>query len=96
MAGNRGKTSLKAARRGARGMRDFDGLPQGLRRWLTQARLPWRPGSVRRVYDKALSRTGDPAAALAELDRIERAMLARDAAHVWGPAHPGLSGGAGR
>lgn len=70
-------------------MRAFDALPPVLRHWLAQARLPWNPGSARRIWARALARhAGDPAAALQSLDRAERRSLARDAPRVWGPDHP--------
>lgn len=69
-------------------MHDYDRLPDDLRRWLSEAMLPWRARSVRRAYDKALARLGDREAALAELDRLQRQTVARDAAKVWGPDHP--------
>ena len=60
-------------------MRDFDQLPPVLRGWLRQAALPWRPRSVLQAYNRALARKGDPQAAIAELDRIQACLLARDA-----------------
>ena len=72
-------------------MREFDALPAALRRWLSEARLPWSPRSVRKVWTRALARHGgDMAAALAILDRTERKTLSRDVPRVWGDAHPGL------
>lgn len=59
-------------------MRAFDRLPPGLRAWLSEAALPWRPASVWRAYRRALRQTKDPARAMAELDRLEAARLARD------------------
>jgi hypothetical protein len=70
-------------------MREFDTLPPVLRRWLSEARLPWSPRSVRKVWERALARhAGDPAAALASLDRAERKTLKRDVPKVWGRAYP--------
>jgi hypothetical protein len=71
-------------------MAAYDRLPRDLRLWLAGASLPWRAQSVQATYDKALKRTRDRAAALAELDRIEARLIARDAARVWGPAHPAV------
>jgi hypothetical protein len=69
-------------------MRDYDRLPRELRAWLAEAVLPWRPRSVRRAFDAALSKTGDPARALHELDRIEARLIARDVRRVWDGLHP--------
>ena len=69
-------------------MREFDRLPAELRAWLAGAILPWSPRSVRRAYRRALLRTRDPELAMQELDRLERTMLAGDAAATWGPGHP--------
>jgi len=78
MSRNLGKTRLKRRRRAEDPMREFDRLPPALRQWLANAALPWRPKSVRRAYEKSLSRTGDPALALAELDRLQQARLDQD------------------
>lgn len=88
MPSNRGKTSLKCKRRSENPMQDFDGLPQELRAWIAAADLPWRPKSVRRSFDRALAQTGDRQQALAELDRLQKQLLAKDAGTVWGPDHP--------
>ncbi|MEM6657768.1 MAG: DUF6525 family protein [Pseudomonadota bacterium] len=79
MAGNLGSTRLKKRKRREDPMREFDRLPPPLRAWLANAALPWRPRSVRRAYDRALSRTGDPSYALQELDRLQAKQLAKDA-----------------
>lgn len=78
MAGNLGQTKLKKRRRREDPMREFDRLPPPLRTWLANAALPWRPRSVRRAYERALSRTGDPRDALQELDRLQDKQLAKD------------------
>ncbi len=88
MSGNRGQTSLKMKRRSTDPMREFDRLPAELRSWLASAMLPWRPHSVRRTFDRAVARVGDTASALKELDRIEKRLVAKDAAAVWGHDHP--------
>ena len=92
MSGNRGATSLKSKRRSTNPMRDYDSLPKELREWTAQAMLPWRARSVHSAYRKALARTGDPVAALAELDRLQREKVARDTRAVWGDAHPDCAG----
>ncbi|MEM8957694.1 MAG: DUF6525 family protein [Pseudomonadota bacterium] len=88
MATNRGKTSLKRKRRSTNPMREFDGLPAELRAWLAAAILPWSPRSVRRAYRRAAARTGSGASALAELDRMQARLVARDSRKVWGETHP--------
>lgn len=78
MPGNLGRTAMRKRRRVEDPMREFDGLPPILRAWLAQAALPWRPRSVLRAYNRALTERGDPKAALAELDRLQSCRLARD------------------
>lgn len=77
MRGNLGRVGLR--RRPARGdaMADYDRLPEPARRWLAAAVLPWSPRSAGRAYAAALARHGEVAAALAALDRLEKARLAR-------------------
>ncbi|WP_333835369.1 DUF6525 family protein [Rubrimonas sp.] len=76
-------------RRACNPMGAFDSAPEPLRRWLARAALSWSVKSAVKVYDRALRRThGDVAAALCLLDAREQALLARDAARVWGPTHP--------
>jgi hypothetical protein len=69
-------------------MREFDRLPAELRLWLARAVLPWRPRSVRLAYERALTRTRDPARALQELDHLQERLVAQDARLVWGRHHP--------
>ncbi|THH36285.1 hypothetical protein E4Z66_14250 [Aliishimia ponticola] len=88
MPTNRGKTSLKCKRRATNPMREHDQLPPELRQWVAGAMLPWRAGSVRTAYRKALARTGDSELALRELDRMQKAQVARDVGKVWGADHP--------
>lgn len=85
---NRGRTSLKRRRRAENTMDDFDGLPREVRTWLAAAALPWRPKSVRRTYARLLAETRSPSVALAELDRIQQRLIAKDARVVWGGEHP--------
>ena len=85
---NRGATSLRKTRRHEDPMREFDKLPADLRAWLAGAILPWRPRSVRRSFERAYSKTGDRAGALAELDRLQARLIAKDARSVWGLEHP--------
>ena len=93
MAGNRGQTSLKRRRRNENAMQEFDRLPKDLRAWVAEAGLPWRPKSVRRSFERALSETGDRAQALQELDRLERRLISKDVQKIWGDTHPTASEG---
>jgi hypothetical protein len=85
---NRGATSLRAKTRRRNPMQEYDRLAPELRAWLARAALPWRPASVQKVFARAMARTGDPQRALAQLDAAERRLVARDAAAIWGAAHP--------
>ena len=78
MKNNLGKTKLSMRHRRSDSLKDFDRLPRQLREWLRNAILPWSPKSVRRVYYKAFSNTGNIDTALAELERIQKRQLAKD------------------
>ena len=66
-------------RRSMRGMDAYDGLPAPLRGWLAQAVLPWSVRSARRLWRRAMARSGgDVAQALAHLDAAEARCLARE------------------
>jgi hypothetical protein len=87
----RNLASTLRRRRSRDPMRAFDRAPEALRRLLAGAALPWSADSALRLYARALKRAGGGAgAALARLDARERALLARDAARVWGPTHPAV------
>ncbi len=74
-------TALPRARRAVDPMAAFDRLPPVLRGWLAHAALPWSARSAARAWARALRECGgDTRAALARLDRIEAATLARDRA----------------
>lgn len=88
MARNRGATTLKCRRVRRDPMRDYDRLPAELRAWLAGAILPWRPRSALIAFEKARARLGDANLALRELDRIEAAMVSKDARRIWGESHP--------
>jgi len=88
MSSNLGNTSLKRSAGNANPMHEFDRLPAELRSWLASAALPWRPRSVRRAFEKALARKGTVKAALDELDRKQKRLIAKDARKVWGEDHP--------
>lgn len=88
MPRNIGRTTLTTKRRARPPMQEFDRLPAELRRWLAGALLPWRPRSVQTAFDRAMARTGSRQEALAELDRLQRRLVARDTAAIWGRDHP--------
>lgn len=75
---NLGATTLRRKRRADDPMRSYDALPAPLRRWLSQAALPWSPASVRRVWARARAAGLDPQGALQALARAEERTLARD------------------
>ena len=62
-------------------MAEFDRLSPELRRWLTQAALPWSPRSALRAWQRALAQSRAPQDALARLDALQAARLARDRLH---------------
>ena len=88
MPSNLGQTRIRQKRRSGDPMREYDRLPPELRAWLASAILPWRPRSVRRAFDRAMSETKDLGRALETLNRIERKQVARDVQSAWGAAHP--------
>jgi hypothetical protein len=53
-------------------------LPKQLKKWLINAKLPWSPQSIQRVYNHHLSSVGNPHLALEELDRLQEYQLAKD------------------
>ena len=71
-------------------MRDFDSLPEDLRKWVATAKLPWRARSVQSAYKNALQRTRNPVMALQELDALQDRLIQKDATRVWGNSYPDL------
>ena len=63
-------------------MQTCEGLPPELSGWLSEAALPWSPASTRRAFAAAMARTKNPARALAQLDQIQRRLMARDAPRI--------------
>jgi len=78
MPSNRGTTTLKGKRKSRHPMNDFDALPPELRKWVSEAILPWSAHSVQKSFRKAIAKTGDPQLALEELDRIQSQLIERD------------------
>ena len=78
MTRNLGETSLRARRRSVDPMQTYDALPTPLRRWLSQARLPWSPASARKIWVRAQAKGLSLDEALDVLHRSETKTLARD------------------
>lgn len=72
-------------------MAGYDRLPSELRGWLREAALPWSAVSALRLWKRALAERNCPHHARACLCSAEAKMLAKDAAAIWGPAHPSIS-----
>lgn len=82
------RTGLRARPRTRPSLDVFDRLPPDLRRWLRDATLPWSPESALRLWRKALAEGATEDEALCRLAAAEARLVARDAAAIWGPAHP--------
>lgn len=86
-------TALKRRRRRGDAMAAFDAAPPPLRHWLAGAQLSWSVEGATRRWQRLMKATkGDEAAALAALSAHEAALVSRDAALVWGKAHPAARG----
>jgi len=88
MLSNRGTTTLKGKRKSRHPMNDFDALPPELRKWVSEAMLPWSAHSVRKSFRKAIAKTGDPQRALEELDALQTTLIAKDSRRIWGAEYP--------
>ncbi len=77
-ARNLGATNQRGRRRCDDPMRAYDALPPPLRRWMSEAALPWSPASCRRIWSQSRARGETIEAVLARLDRAEETCLARD------------------
>lgn len=75
---NLGHCSLHRRRRSGDPMAAFDGLPGPLRRWLSEAALPWSPASARRIWSRSQARGLTPEETLRSLSEAEARTLARD------------------
>ncbi|AGT10963.1 DUF6525 family protein [Paracoccus aminophilus] len=72
-----------------RPMEAYDRLPPALRRWLAEAALPWSTHSALRIWNDPRRGGGiDAQEKCRRLDAVERAMLRRDAARIWGRDYP--------
>ncbi|MEM8824224.1 MAG: DUF6525 family protein [Pseudomonadota bacterium] len=82
MNGNQ-RTNLTLSRAQRDNMAAYDSLPETLRLWLSEARLPWSPASARRAWRKAMIRClGREKAALAYMNALEDRRLEQDALTV--------------
>ncbi|MEM9048487.1 MAG: DUF6525 family protein [Pseudomonadota bacterium] len=75
---NLGETSLPGKRRSADPMQAYDALPAPLRRWLSQAVLPWSPASAKRIWTKSRAKGLNAEETLQTLSLAEARTLARD------------------
>ncbi len=75
---NLGATSIRRKRRTCDPMAAYDALPAPLRRWLSDAALPWSPSSVRRIWSTSLANGLSPEEILLSLSQTEARTLARD------------------
>ncbi|MEM6739923.1 MAG: DUF6525 family protein [Pseudomonadota bacterium] len=75
---NLGQSSLRRRRRRGDPMQVYDALPAPLRRWLSEAALPWSPVSAQRLWHRALARGLSVEQALDAISRAEGRMLAKD------------------
>ena len=78
MSRNLGQSTLRRRRRGGDPMKAYDGLPDPLRQWLSEAALPWSPTSVRRIWSKSKAKGMTPEETLLSLNQAEARTLARD------------------
>ncbi|MEM7753499.1 MAG: DUF6525 family protein [Pseudomonadota bacterium] len=86
---NLGQTSLHRRPRRGDSMSKYDGLPAPLRRWLSDAALPWSPTSVRRIWLKCRAKGMSTQETLVHLEKAETVTLSRDKkAGPKGPAFP--------
>jgi hypothetical protein len=85
---NLGRTSLKRKRRNENPLLDYDQLPRELREWVANAKLPWRPKSVLKAYERAYLKTGDRGKAISELNFIQNHLVSKDAALIWEKNYP--------
>jgi hypothetical protein len=78
MKRNLGQSSLRRRKRSGNPMDAFDELPSPVRRWITQAALPWSVASVRRIWAKSRAKGLSAEEALLRLSNVEAKTLAQD------------------
>ena len=69
---------MRKKKRTGNPMAEFDNLPVQLRRWLSEAALPWSPASARRVWLNAKAKGLTQDEVLLSLGRAEASTLARE------------------
>lgn len=79
---NLGESSLRRKKRSVDPMSAYDNLPPALRRWLSQAALPWSPTSALRIWSKSRAQGRTMEETLTALSQAEQATLARDRASI--------------
>lgn len=80
MSANLGQCGLRRRRKVRDPMQEYDTLPPVLRKWLSEAALPWSPRSCRRIWAEARRAGASDHDVLARLDRAEAATLRKDSA----------------
>lgn len=85
---NLGASDIKRRRRDSDPMRTYDTLPLPLRRWLSEACLPWSPKSARRIWEGARAKGLGVEETLIALSQAEARTLARDAQAASQNSHP--------
>ncbi|MFD0857833.1 DUF6525 family protein [Roseovarius aquimarinus] len=80
MRRNLGATSLRRRRRHGSPMDVYDTLPSPLRRWMSEAALPWSPESCRRIWVRLRAEGAPVEEVLGTLARVEAKCLERDTA----------------
>ncbi|MEL6169009.1 MAG: DUF6525 family protein [Pseudomonadota bacterium] len=78
MSRNLGQCSLRRKRRRGDPMAAYDGLPAPLRKWLSEAALPWSPASVWRIWARSRAKGLTPDEIFLALNQAEMRTLARD------------------
>ena len=82
MTQNLGETNLRLRRRVGHPMHEFDQLPKPLRKWLTEAILPWSTVSVRRVWCKSIRKGLSFEEALNVLDNAEAYKIKKEKSKI--------------
>ncbi len=81
MSNNLGKTSIQRRRQKGNSMQKFDALPAPLRKWLSEAVLPWSPTSVYRIWRNLTSQGINSNEALKFISKAEKRTLSKENLH---------------
>ena len=82
MTQNLGEINISLRRRVGHPMHEFDQLPKPLRKWLTEAILPWSTVSVRRVWFKSIRKGLSFEEALNVLDKSEECTMKKQRSKI--------------